>query len=406
MSEPLRSPLLEVLAVDDDVAQRYVLSATLHGVARVHFCSAPEQAVEAVRATAFDAAILDVHLRRSREDGFDVARALHAIDRNLEVLLYTGDDSSGVLENALEVRAVRRILKASPRAAIIQAVRDCAEATRANRETSRQATIGREAHRHLEEQVRTLEISQTLADLHRGFFRSLANELTALGVAGAVFNALAERAEGGSMNPQGTRQLGENLRHTAEANAAALARITAMVRQMTTEAGGLTNETSRAQVGVALQALAKIFLGDTRVAGGLKVIAPTLEVVLPVSSPVLVNALRNVVHFLLERRTGEASVSVTASWAERAEAERLLAAKDGVLVLNREVMRAGRYVHFHCRCEPTRIDAVAVTAALSGPPEAGLLYALAHISAENAVPVVCRQGGSGASVELLFPAWS
>lgn len=406
MSEPLRSPLLEVLAVDDDVAQRHVLNATLHGVGRLHFCSTPEQAAEAVRGTVFDVAILDVHLRRSREDGFDVARALHAIDANLEVLLYTGDDSSAVLENALEVRAVRRILKASPRAAIVQAVRDCAEATRANREASRHAAIGKEAHRHLEEQSRTLEISQTLADLHRGFFRSLANELTALGVAGAVFNALAERAEGGSMNGNSTRQLGESLRHTAEANAAALARVTAMVRQMTTEAGDLTNEHPRAQVGVALQALAKIFLGDARLAGGLKVIAPPLELVLPVSSPTLVNALRNVIHFLLEHRTAEASVAVTATLAERADVERLLATKDSVLVLNRDAVPAARYVHFHCRCEPARVDAAAVTAALSGPPEAGLLYALAHLSAQSAVPVVCRQGGTGASVELLFPAWS
>jgi CheY-like chemotaxis protein len=406
MNDGPRDSLLEVLAVDDDVAQRHVLNVTLHGVARVQFCATPEQAVEAVRGTAFDVAILDVHLRRSREDGFDVARALHGIDANLEVLLYTGDDSAAVLESALEVRAVRRILKASPRAAIVQAVRECAEATRANREASRHATIGREARRHLEAQAHTLEISRTVADLHRGFFHSLANDLTALSVAGAVFNALAERAESGAMSASAARQLGENLRQTADANAAALARITAMVRQMTTEAGDLLNESPRAQVGVALQALAKIFLADARLSGGMKVVPPALELVLPVSSAALVNALRNGVHFLLEHRTAEASVAVTAALVERAEAERLLAVKDSVLVLNGEAMPAARYVHFHCRCEPARIEGAEVAAALSVPPEAGLLYALAHLSAQGGAPVVCRQGVRGASIELLFPAWS
>lgn len=406
MNDPRQNALLEVLAVDDDVAQRHVLNATLHGVGRVHFCATPEQAIEAARARVFDVAILDVHLRRSREDGFDVARALQEIDANLEVLLYTGDDSAEVLENALEVRAVRRILKASPRAVIVQAVREGAAATRTNRDASHHAAIGKEAHRHLEEQARTMEISQTQADLYRGFFHSLANELTALGVAGAVFNALAERAAGGSMNASSTQQLGENLRHTAESNAAALARITAMVRQMTTEAGDLMSESRRTQVGVALQALAKIFVGDARLASGLRVVPPALELVLPVSSATVVNALRNVVHFLVEHRTDDASVALTAGAVERAEVERSLAAKDGVLVLNRDAMPAARYVRFQCQCEPARIDAAMVAAALSGPPEAGLLYALAHLSAQGAAPVVCRQAGSRASVELLFPAWS
>ncbi|MBI2513806.1 MAG: response regulator [Opitutae bacterium] len=405
MSEATRSPWLEVLAVDDDAAQRHVLNATLHGVARVHFCSAPAEALEAVRGARFDVAILDVHLRRSREDGFDIARGLHEIDPCLEVLLYTGDDSAGVLESALEVRARRRILKASPRAAIVQAVRDCAEETRRNRTASRDATIGQEARRHLEEQTRTVEISRTVADLYRGFFHSLANELTALGVTGAVLESLAERAAEAPDAALGPRLVDE-LRLTTDANAGALARISAMVRQMTTEAGDLTNENQRAQVGVTLQALAKIFVADIRLRGGLRIAPPEPELVLPVSSTALMNVLRNVVNFLLERRSGSGEARVAVELIDRAAAERILGAADGLLVLNREAMRAERYVRFHCQCEGAALDAATLTAALAGPPEAGRLYALAHLSARFAAPALCRQAGGRAVVELLFPAWS
>lgn len=405
MTEAARNPWLEVLAVDDDAAQRHVLNATLHGVARVHFCSTPAEALAAGRAMRFDVAILDVHLRRSREDGFDIARALHEIDPCLEVLLYTGDDSAGVLENALEVRALRRVLKASSRVAIVQAVRDCAEETWRNRTASRDATIGKEARRHLEEQTRTVDISRTVADLYRGFFHSLANELTALGVTGAVLESLAERAAEAPDTALVPR-LVEELRLTTDANAGALARISAMVRQMTTEAGDLTNENQRAQVGVTLQALAKIFVADLRLSGGLRIAPPEPERVLPVSSTALLNVLRNVVGFLLEHRSGSGEAMVAVELIDRAGAERILGAADGLLVLNREAMRAERFVRFHCRCEGVALDAATLTAALAGPPEAGRLYALAHLSARFAAPALCRQAGARAVVELLFPAWN
>lgn len=400
MSTAADHPMLEVLAVDDDVAQRAVLNVTLHGIARVRFCATPDQAVEAVRAARFDVAILDVHLRRSREDGFDVARAVHEIDPDLEILLYTGDDSAEVLENALEVRALRRILKASARTVIVQAVRECAEVTRRNRVAHRDAAIGKEARRHLEEQTRTREISRTVADLYRGFFHSLANELTALGVTGAVFTSLAERA-----GAAGGRAAAD-LRRAAGANSVTLARISEIMRQMTTEAGDLMNENQRAQVGVALHALAKMFVTDVRLRGGVKVVPPPLELVLPVSSVALLNALRNAGHFLLECGAGNATLVVTAERIERAEAEKILSREDNLLVLNRDAIVAARYVRFHCRSDGAILTGSALSAALAGPPQAGLLYALAHLSARFSAPVVCRQSSAGGVIELLFPAWS
>jgi DNA-binding NarL/FixJ family response regulator len=401
--------MMQVIALDDDVAQRHVLNATLHGVARVQFCATPEAALEAVRATRFDVAILDVHLRRSREDGFDVARALHELDASLEILLYTGDDSPGVLESALEVRALRRILKASPRAVIVQAVRECAEETRRNRIANRDAAIGQEARQHLEEQTRTLEISRTVADLYRGFFHSLANELTALGVTGAVLASIAEEVE--RVGPENglSKRLVDDVRRTSGANAEALARISAMVRQMTTEAGDLMNENQRAQVGVTLQALAKIFVTDTRLRGGLKAAPPSPELVLPLSPVALLNALRNGVHFLLENGSAGgagATVTIAAELIERHEVTKMLSRADNLLVLNREAMGATRYVWFHCRSDVASLNAAALAGALAGPPRAGLLYALAHLSARFSAPVTGRQSKGGGAIELLFPAWS
>lgn len=405
MSEPITAPLLEVLAMDDDAGQRHVLNATLHGVARVHFCATPDETIEAVRATRFDVAILDVHLRRSRADGFDVARSLHEIDPGLEVLLYTGDDSSEVLESALEVRALRRILKASSRAAIVQAVRECADETRRNRVANRDAAIGKDARRHLEEQTRTLEISHTVADLYRGFFHSLANDLTALGVTGVVVSSLAERAAAVGSSASAAKRLTEDLQRAADTNAAVLARISAMVRQMTTEAGDLTNENQRAQVGVALQALAKIFVGDVGLNGGLRVVPPSPELVLPISATALINVLRNVVDFLLENSARPTSALVSAERVDLAEAKRILSADPGLFVMNRDALAASHYVRFHCRCEAADVRGVSFTAAFAGPPEAGPLYALAHVSARCSAPAICRQSASAAAIDLLFPAW-
>lgn len=406
MSDTPPDAMLDVLAVDDDAAQRHVLNATLFGVARVEFCPTPDQAIAAVRHRRFDAAILDVHLKRSRLDGFDIARALQEIDPELEILLYTGDDSAEVLENALEVRARRRILKASSRAAIVQAVRACAEATRRNRVDRRDAVIGKEAQRHFEEQNHTVEISRTVADLYRGFFHSLANELTALGVTGAVLSALGERAASANTDAAARRRLREDLQRVAGANAETLARISTLVRQMTTEAGDLTNECQRAQISVVLQALATIFLGDPRLGGKLRVVPPPTELVLPISPAALVNALSNVIRFLLAHAATPTAVTLAATVVPRTEATRLIAHDRPLLVINRNAPEAPRYVRIHCQCDAAQLAHALLAPALAGPPAAGALYALAHLSARLSAPVVCRQRNGHALLDVLIPAWA
>ncbi len=159
MPERIPHELPLILAVDDDPAQRHVLGALLHGTARIDFFSNPTTALDALRAGSYDAAVLDVHLRRSRLDGFDVARRIRTADPCLAIIIHTGDDSPAVLENTIDVRAIRRVLKASGRVALSGAVRECVQETREARERQREAALGRETRHHLTTQQQTMELS-------------------------------------------------------------------------------------------------------------------------------------------------------------------------------------------------------------------------------------------------------
>lgn len=405
MSEPLQSAPLAVLALDDDQAQRHVLAAALHQIATVSFHSTPADVVAAARSQAYDVAILDVHLRRSREDGFDVARQLQQADPDLAVAVYTGDDSSVVLENALDVRALRRVLKGAGKQAIIAAVQECAAETALRRQRNHEAALGRDAHAHLAQQVQTVELTRTIADVYRGFFHELATELTSLGMTAAAFDELASRLAHTPGDSRSVKTVGENLARIAGANARVVSRLGHAVRQMASDAGELTDFENRAPIMAALQSLERLLAADVRLFGRLKILAPLQEIVLPTSPVALLNVLRNTALHLLAACGEQPTLEVRASTLTRGEAESVIAATPSLLVLNRAQLRAPTYLRFSFSSAGARIALESLRAALAGPQQAGPLFIVANFAALLGGTVVFQQGARGATAELFFPTW-
>lgn len=399
--------LLRVLALDDDPAQRHVLNAALHNVAWLDFFTDPAAAAQAVSATAYDAAIVDVHLRRSREDGFQFARGVQQVDPALGILLYTGDDSHEVLESALEIRAMRRLLKASGNHSIVSSVQACAEETQRNRRLHQNAASGAEARQQLQEQVTTIEISRTLADLYRGFFHGLCNDLTAAGVTSAALSSLADQSVNGEPGSAAHKRTLTELRRTAEANAGIISRLGLTVAQTAGEGTSLTGLQEKTLLGPALQALKVILSTDPRLAaGGMTLTVPERELVVPMAQMEFLNGLRNTAMFLLDHATGSASLLITCSVEPSSAAIALANDPPPLLLLNRRSLVQPSFIHLRCCCPTARVAVEEIQAGLAEPPAPGRLFPLSRLAASLSGAIAFRQAKAGAIIDLFLPTWS
>lgn len=398
---------LRIFAVDDDQAQRHVLGAILHGLAVIDFFSDPSVALASLTAGRYDAAVIDVHLRRSRLDGFDLSRRIRAADPCLAIVIHTGDDSPAVLEDALDVRAIRRVLKASGKATLVQAVQECARETREARARHREAELGRESRRHLAEQARTTELSRTMADFHHAMLRTLADDLTGLGVANAASRSLVARISDPGLPATARRRLQEELQRTLEAGDGALARLNGAYRRMSQFSDGLFGQQTHAQTNVAVEAAGRILELDSRLAGlKIKWLPAEKEQVLPAPHLAVISGVRSAGLFLLdncEGMPGEFTLSVAR--VDRAAALGLATQPAPLLLLNRAFLDRAEFVHVRCACTPSGLVSASVAPALAEPPANGRLYSLTLLAAMLSGVISIQRTRASGVVEMLFPAW-
>jgi serine phosphatase RsbU (regulator of sigma subunit) len=119
-----------VLIVDDDPAMLRTVERILSPRHEVRGCASGEEAIETIRREPFDVAIVDV--RMPGLDGFDVTRAIRALQPSIEVVLVTGSvtDLDEKMVRAIEERAFYFITKPFSKAVLTSLVSWCLEMQR------------------------------------------------------------------------------------------------------------------------------------------------------------------------------------------------------------------------------------------------------------------------------------
>ncbi|WP_370517937.1 response regulator [Micromonospora sp. MP36] len=144
MSGPQAAPV-RVLIVDDDALVRAGLSMILGGVPDVRVVGEATDGGEvpaAVEAHAPDVVLMDI--RMPRVDGLTATEALRALPRPPEVLVLTTFDADDQVLRALRAGAAGFLLKDTPPAEIVQAIRRVAAG-----EATLSPTVTRQLIRHV-----------------------------------------------------------------------------------------------------------------------------------------------------------------------------------------------------------------------------------------------------------------
>lgn len=308
-----------ILILEDERAQLLSLRAQLHGLGRLAEFMEPSRALDFARAHPCDAAIVDVGMPQASMDGLGFVRAVREFDRELAIIIHTGNDSDAIADEAIELRAVKRAVKSKTTLADLRvSTRDAIRETRERRETARNAREGAETSARLAEALGAYDLRLAAADVHRGLVQSLRDQLTALSAA-----ALAEKAP-----------------RTAER----VERLLESVNAHLDSPWGLHGAGGRAAVNGCLAAMRRYFQGSDRWAAERKqlVTRPLLSDAFVECAPLeLVNGLRHLVEFLLLRSPAGGEVAVAASIAHDARKLRERLAEAPV-VLNREAIRSER----------------------------------------------------------------
>lgn len=365
-----------ILVLEDERAQLLSLRAQLHGLGKLAEFMEPSRALDFARAHPCDAAIVDVGMPRACMDGIAFVRALREFDRELAIIIHTGNDSDAIADEAIELRAVKRAVKSKTTLADLRvSTRDAIRETRDRRETARKARENTETSARLAEALGAYDLRLAAADVHRGLVQSLRDQLTALSA-----SAQAERA------PQ-----------TAER----VARLLETVNSHLDSPWGAHGAGGRAAVNVCLAAVRRYFQGSDHWAAERKqlVVRGLMTDIFVDCAPLeLVNGLRHLAEYLLAGVAAGGEVTLTAAIVHDARRmrERLEAAS---VVLNREAIRGERpYAVLAGSAALAGAEIEQVRAGFSFGPQSGRtgnLHALGEVVSRAGGAVCLEKSGAG-----------
>ncbi|HEY3756910.1 MAG TPA: response regulator [Opitutaceae bacterium] len=372
-----------ILILEDERAQMLSLRAQLHGLGRLAEFMEPSRALDYAREHPCDAAIVDVGMPRASMDGLAFVRALREFDRDLAIIIHTGNDSDTIADEAIELRAVKRAVKSKTTLAELRvSTRDAIRETRERRETARQAREGTETSARLAEALGAYDLRLAASDVHRGLVQSLRDQLTTLSIA-----ASAEKAP-----------------RTSEL----VAKLLDSVNTHLDSPWGAHGSGSRAAVNVGLNALRRYFQGSDRWAAERKSLAlrPLMSDTFVECAPLeLVNGLRHLAEYLLLRAAPGAEVTLAAAVVHdsRRMRDRLAAAP---VVLNRESIRGERPYVVVTGSAPLASEVADVRADFAFGPSSGRtgnLHALGEVLSRAGGAVFIDKAVSGVvSIEAAF----
>lgn len=345
-SEPL------ILVLEDERPQLVTLRATLEPIGRVTDFSDPERALAFIRGQQVDAAIVDVHMPKMPINGIEFVRALREFDKDLSVIIRTGDASAELADEAIEVQAYRRAVKSKTSVRELRELTRAAIAeTRTKRKLTRDAGSTAEISQQLEKTLGSIEDELSVAESYRGLLFSLRNQLTAVAGFGEVWSSLATQAD--------NRALLDAAAEHKRVVDRMLADMAAFLDGPFAELQTATLRNARADVNTTLDALKRKFAATPGWAAERKSVEITpLKQSLVVAAPPLklLTALRHAAEYCL--KISEPATSVTLEPRYVQELERYL---DGIgepnLIFNRPARRHSvGYVAFVMNTSSPKID--------------------------------------------------
>jgi Response regulator containing CheY-like receiver, AAA-type ATPase, and DNA-binding domains len=185
-----------ILVLEDERPQILALRATLQPIGRVVDFSDPERALDYLQEQQVDAAVIDVHMPKMPLDGIEFIRAVRSFDKDLAVIIRTGDTSIEIAEHAIDLQAFRRVVKSRTS---VNELREVLRAgiveTRTRRQISRDASSAADASRHLEQTLGSVEDELSAAECYKAMLHSLRNQLTVVAGLAEVWSAIARELD-------------------------------------------------------------------------------------------------------------------------------------------------------------------------------------------------------------------
>lgn len=185
-----------ILVLEDERPQILALRATLQPIGKVVDFSDPEHALDYLQEQEVDAAVIDIHMPKMPLNGIEFIRAVRSFDKDLAVIIRTGDTSIEIAEHAIELQAFRRVIKSRTS---VHELRDVLRAgiaeTRNRRQLNRDAASAADASRRLEQTLGSFEDDLSAAECYKAMLHSLRNQLTAVAGLAEVWSVVAREID-------------------------------------------------------------------------------------------------------------------------------------------------------------------------------------------------------------------
>ncbi len=396
-SEPL------ILVLEDERPQLVTLRATLEPIGRVTDFSDPERALAFIRGQQVDAAIVDVHMPKMPINGIEFVRALREFDKDLSVIIRTGDASAELADEAIEVQAYRRAVKSKTSVRELRELTRAAIAeTRTKRKLTRDAGSTAEISQQLEKTLGSIEDELSVAESYRGLLFSLRNQLTAVAGFGEVWSTLATQAD--------NRALLEAAAEHKRVVDRMLADMAAFLDGPFAELQTATLRNARADVNTTLDALKRKFAATPGWAAERKSveIAPLKQSLVVAAPPLkLLTALRHAAEYCLKISEPATPVTLEPHYVQELE-QYLDKIGEPNLVFNRPARRHSvGYVSFAMKTNAPKIDLAEVRQDFHrypDDPRVGNLHMLSLTLGEDRCMVVVNLDQAGVlALHLCIP---
>ncbi len=305
-----------IVILEDERPQLVVVRAALHGLGEIAEFADPNPALAFLKENAVDAAIVDIHMPRFPINGMDFIRSLRSFDKDLCVIIRTGDASSDLADGAIAVGAFRRAIKGKISVEELREITLAAVTeTRCRRQLSLDAAKTSAVKTQWVRTLGTVEEALSVTDSYRGLLQGMRNQLTAIAGAAEVMIEASARNQATILSEYITKNKELVVGLIADVNAFLDGPFAGTLHAPTQEGRGTAN-------GV-LESLRKHFLASPKWGADQKSLSISgLSQDLYVSAiPVrLLTALRHLVEFCLLRSSPNSATRVTAHCFDRAGA--------------------------------------------------------------------------------------